>query len=54
MTAGLLLLTVAAVRAQAAYMRRFDGVDVSRPLARKAIMYALAGSACFMAAKVMR
>lgn len=53
-TVGLMLMTVAAVRAQAAYSCRFDSAGVSQRFARGAILYAFAGTACFFVAKVMR
>ncbi|MCJ2108537.1 hypothetical protein MKK70_24840 [Methylobacterium sp. E-041] len=54
MSVGLMLMTVAAVKAQFAYSRQFDEASAPYQLARSAILYALAGSACFIAAKVMR
>ena len=53
-SAGLMLMTVAAVKAQFAYARRFDGVSVSSRLARSAILYGAAGAVCFVAAKMTR
>ena len=49
-----MLMTVAAVKAQFAYSRRFDGVGVSYRLAQSAILYGLSGAVCFIVAKAMR
>ena len=49
-----MLMTVAAVKAQFAYSRRFDGVGVSYRLAQSAILYGLAGVVCFFVATMMR
>lgn len=53
MTASIVLMAVAAFRAQIAYQHRLDGPLVGLPNINSAIRLGLAGLACFIAAKVM-
>ena len=53
MTAAIAFMSFAAVRAQTAYLHRHDGPGVYYPLARSAIILAVAGVSCFLTVKVM-
>lgn len=53
MIAALGFMTVAAVRAQTAYLHRQDGPLVAQSFTNSAIRLGAAGVACFVAAKVL-
>lgn len=53
MSAALILMACAAVRAQTAYLRRHDDPLVSAPFVNSAIRLGVAGAACFVIAKML-
>jgi hypothetical protein len=52
-TAAIVLMTCAAVRAQTAYLHRLDGPLVTRVYTNSAIRLGLIGTVCFVASKVL-
>ena len=53
MTAAIVLMAIAAFRAQTAHQHRFDGPLVGAPHVNSAIRLGLAGLACFVAARIL-
>jgi hypothetical protein len=53
MIAAVVFITVAAIRAQTAYLQQFDDPDHAEPYTRSAIRMASAGMACFVVAKML-
>lgn len=52
MIAAIIFMTVAAVRAQTAYLQHFDDPDQAEPYTSSAMRMASAGATCFVAAKM--
>ena len=53
MTIAIVLMAIAAFRAQIAYQHRFGGPLVAAPHTNSAIRLGLTGAACFVAAKAL-
>ena len=53
MIAAIIFITVAAVRAQTAYLQQFDDPEHAEPYARSAVRMASAGVTCFIIAKML-
>ncbi|GJE14451.1 hypothetical protein FOHLNKBM_5526 [Methylobacterium longum] len=53
MIAAVIFMTVAAVRAQTAYLQQFDDPDHAEPYTRSAMRMASAGATCFVIAKML-